>query len=85
MYCSHPNFSMLQCGGALCAGTCTFCRLQLVTKDDAISIVKLCGSHFACLVFCNFAFVTGRCGWVFSKVMWSYTAGTETHNTSFSS
>lgn len=31
----------VQFGGALCAGTCTLCRLQLVTKDD-ISGVELC-------------------------------------------
>lgn len=75
----------VQCEGPLCAGTCTLCRLQLVAKDDAISVVELCGSHFAHLWFWDFAFVTQSLGWFFSKVMWIYTVGTERDNTSFSS
>lgn len=45
--CSHHNFSCY--GGAWCAGTRMLCRLQLVTKDAAVSAVVLSGPHFACL------------------------------------
>lgn len=71
--------------GALCAGTCTLCRLQLVAKDDAISVVQLCGSHLARLWFWDFAFVTWRSGWFFSKVTWTYAVGTERRNATSSS
>lgn len=37
--------------GALCAETCTLCRLQLVTKDDAICTAELWISFCSLVVF----------------------------------
>lgn len=37
--------------GALCAETCTLCRLQLVTKDDAICAAQLWISFCSLVVF----------------------------------
>lgn len=51
MQLSIFNAAEVQCGGSLCAGTRALCRLQLVTKDDSISVVELCGSGFAHLWF----------------------------------